>query len=70
MQKLFKLFKLFKTYKKNSNNLLAIEMERTRILINEAVYLGLSVLGTSNLAMYEFWYDYVRPKYGEKAKLS
>ena len=19
--------------------------------------------------MYEFWYDYVRPKYGEKAKL-
>ena len=32
------------------------------------VYLGLSILELSEILMYEFWYDYVKPKYGEKAK--
>ena len=30
---------------------------------------GLTLLGISKLAMHEFWYDYVKPKNGEKAKL-
>ena len=34
--------------------------------MNKPVYLGLSVLGLSRILMYEFWYDYVKPKYGEK----
>ena len=33
------------------------------------VYLGLSILELSKIVMYEFWYDFVKPKYGEKAKL-
>ena len=33
------------------------------------VYLGLSILELSKILMYEFWYDFVKPKYGEKAKL-
>ena len=37
--------------------------------MNKAVYLGLSILDLSKILMYEFWYDYVKPKYGEKAKL-
>ena len=37
--------------------------------MNKLVYLGLSVLGLSKIVMYQFWYDYVKPKYGEKAKL-
>ena len=37
--------------------------------MNKQVYLGLSVLELSKIAMYEFWYDYVKPKYEEKAKL-
>ena len=32
-------------------------------------YLGLSVLELSNILMYEFRYDYVKRKYGKKAKL-
>ena len=37
--------------------------------MNKPVYLGLSILELSKVLMYEFWYDYVKPKYGEKAKL-
>ena len=37
--------------------------------MNKPVYLGLSILELSKIKMYEFWYAYVKPKYGEKAKL-
>ena len=37
--------------------------------MNKPVYVGLSILELSQIVMYEFWYDYVKPKYGEKAKL-
>ena len=37
--------------------------------MNKPVYLGLLILGISIIVMHEFWYDYVKPKYGEKAKL-
>ena len=36
--------------------------------MNKPVYLGLSTLELSKILMYEFWYDYVKSKYGEKAK--
>ena len=36
--------------------------------MNKPVYLGLSVLEISKIAMYEFWYNYTKPKYGEKPK--
>ena len=37
--------------------------------MNKPVCLGLSILELTKILMYEFWYDYVKPKYGEKAKL-
>ena len=37
--------------------------------MNKLVYLGLSILELSEIVMYEFWYDNVKPKYGEKAKI-
>ena len=37
--------------------------------MNKSAYSGLSILELSKLLMYEFWYDYVKPKYDEKAKL-
>ena len=52
-----------------SYNLLAIEMKKTQILLNKLAYLGLSISEISKIVMYEFRYDYVKPKYGEKAKL-
>ena len=52
-----------------SENLLAVEMRKTQVLMNKPVYLGLLILDLSKTVMYEFWYDYVKPKYGENATL-
>ena len=41
-------------------------MRKTQILMNKSVYLSLSILNLSKTAMYEFWYDYVKSKYGEE----
>ena len=37
--------------------------------MNQPVYLGLSKLEISKTLMYEFWYDYIKPKYQDNAKL-
>ena len=37
--------------------------------MNKLVYLALLLLDLSKTLMYEFWYDYVKPKYDENAKL-
>ena len=37
--------------------------------MNKPVHFGLSILELSKTLIYEFWYDYVKPKYGEKVKL-
>ena len=44
-------------------------MRKTQILMNRPVYLGLSILYLNETVMYEFGYDYVKPKYGKNAKL-
>ena len=50
-------------------NLLAIGMRKTQILMNKPVYLVLSKLDLSKTVMFKFWCDYVKPKYDENAKL-
>ena len=52
-----------------SDNLVAIHMVRTKLYFNKPVYLGMSILDISKTLMYEFHYEYIKPKYGEKAKL-
>ena len=54
--------------KSNYHTTIAIEMKKTEILMKKLVCLGLSILELSKILIYEFWYDYVKPKYGEKAK--
>ena len=54
-----------------------VTMERRRnyrnekapeIYMNKPVNLGLSILELSKILMHKFWYDYVKPKFDEKAK--
>ena len=37
--------------------------------MNKPVYLELAILELSKVLMYEFWHDYVKPRYDEKRKL-
>ena len=46
-----------------------IEMKKTKVKMNKPIYLGLSILEISKILMYEFWYDYMKPKYDNNVKL-
>ena len=52
-----------------SEDLSIIEMNKTKVKMNKPIYLGLSILKISKLLMYEFRYDYMKPKYGDNIKL-
>ena len=52
-----------------SEHLSITEMNRTRVKMNKPMYLGLSILDISKILMYELWYDYMKPKYGNNVKL-
>ena len=56
----------YPTTKHFSENLLVIEMKKTKLKMNKTIYLGISILDISKTLMYEFWYDYIKPKYNEK----
>ena len=55
--------------KQFSKNLLPIEMKKAKVKMNKPLCLGMSILDITETLMYEFWYDYVKPKYSDKAKL-
>ena len=44
-------------------------MKKTEVLMNKPIYLGQAILDISKTLMYEFWYDYIKPKYEDKVKL-
>ena len=50
-------------------NLVAIHMKKTEIKFNKPVYLGMCILDLSKKVMYDFQYNYIKPKYDEKSKL-
>ena len=52
-----------------SENLSIIEMNKTKVKMNKPIYLGPSILDISKMLMYEFSYDYMKPKYDDKVKL-
>ncbi|XP_022799901.1 uncharacterized protein LOC111337802 [Stylophora pistillata] len=52
-----------------SENLSAIEMRKTQITFNKPLYLGMCILDLSKILMYDFHYNYIKAKYGDRAKL-
>ena len=58
----------YHTTKHFSDNLLAIEMKKTKAKMNKPLYLGMSILDISKTLMYEFSYDYVKTKVQRQSK--
>ena len=52
-----------------SEDLSITEMKKSKVKMNKPIYLGLLILVISKTLMYEFWYDYMKPKYGNEFKL-
>ena len=52
-----------------SEDLSIIEMKKTKVKMNKPTHLGLSILEISKILMYEFWYDYMKPKYNDNVRL-
>ena len=52
-----------------SKDLLIMKMKKTEVKMNKPIYLGQAILDLSKTLMYEFWYDYIKPKYADKARL-
>ena len=52
-----------------SEDLSIIEMKKTKVKMNKPIYLGLSILEISKILVYEFWYDYMKPKCNDNVRL-
>ena len=37
--------------------------------MNKPIYSGFSILEISKILMYESWYEYIKPKYGDNVRL-
>lgn len=59
----FHAFRIF------NENLVAIHMLKQRLYLNRPIYVGFSILDISKILMYEFHYNYIKQKYGSRAKL-
>ena len=59
----------YQTMKLIDDNLAIIEMRKVKVKMNKPIYLGLSILELSKITMYEFWNDYVKVKYEDRARL-
>ena len=52
-----------------NENLVSVHMKKTSLTMNKPVYLGMSILDLSKIIMFDFHYKYIKPKYGNHAKL-
>lgn len=60
----------FKRHITFCEDLVAIEMERTSILMNKPISVGMAILDISKVVMYEFFYNFLKKKYGENVCLA
>ena len=59
----------YHTTKYISKDLLIMEMKKVEVTMNKPIYLGQAILDISKTLIYEFWYNYIKPEYGDKARL-
>ena len=61
----YKDIKLVRTNSRRNQLVSEIEMKKTNIKLNKAIYLGQLILDISKNLIYEFWYGYLKLKYGD-----
>ena len=59
----------YHTAKYISEDFFIMEIKKTEVKMNKPIYLGQAILDISKTLMYEFWYNYIKPEYGDKVKL-
>ena len=59
----------FKSCKIFNENLVSVHMKKTSLTMNKPVYLGMCILDLSKTIIYEFYYNYLKQKYGDRIKL-
>ena len=65
----FNKFTILRAETKGDDGLVGISRIKNKVELNKPVYAGLTILDNSKLNMYEFHYEYIKPKYGNKSKL-
>ena len=50
-------------------NCVAVDRQRVKVELKKPIYTGFTVLELSKVLMYEFHYEYIKPKYGDQAQL-
>lgn len=60
----FKRFTIF------DEELVAIELKKTHVLMDKPIAVGMSILDISKITMYSFLYDSLKPQYGERVRLA
>ena len=50
-------------------HLIAVHMKKTKLYFNKPIYLGMCILDLSKTLMYDFHYNYIKPKFGDKSRL-
>ena len=55
--------------KQFSDSLMAIEMRKTEVFMDKPIAVEQAILDISKTLMYEFWYDYLKPKHQDNIKL-
>ena len=46
-----------------------MKKKKTSVRMNRPIYLGLAILSLSKVLIYEYWYDEMKPKYGDRIRL-
>jgi len=52
-----------------TNDLVGIDMRKSKLLLNKPVYVGMTILDNSKILMYDFFYNELKKQYGGKCEL-
>lgn len=60
----------FKRFNILDEDLVVVHLNKTNIIMDKPVAVGMSVLDLSKVIMYEFFYNHLKPKYGENIRMA